>query len=577
MYQQSKYIYYQQKMRWKRFIREIPSVLQRAFLDPLVRSIMFIFIALILLLFFSLLFIIVDKLFRIELFHSVTTWIAMGTTFFLLIVLRGISKTVKTFHYTLFQYELLGILPMKWKDLYLCNLIERNVQPIMLTWLVLGLCSVSAVITLKLSWLLLLLWFLLYPIFIIQLFVVRDIIAVWLSAFFRLFNIKIIHHTRFSLGILVRRGLFFIFIATVFSFVISQFIFNMTSFLRDLSTLASVATHFLLTVENPLKWMSTALYTAALGEIPWLEIIYLYLVGFSLCVVLERSLFYLELKDILPLFYAVQPTNEYEERERTFFHNPVFEQNQIVQIIRKDLKYLWRDPVIMEQIYLAISYICMLIGFLLGLFLSSFEVEQYHQLVLELSLTFKWFIMFFLTFLLTSLIAGMIKQITSFDAEGRNMHLFRGAPMNMSLVVYSKLLLHFLVSFFAALICMTVCTVIFKLPFLYFILMLITFLSVAAVFSVIHVGATALFPRYDWEKREDIGKNYNASLFRLSEYFYIFILLFVFITEVILLKYVGFSLNPLMLISLMSGTTIFLSLVIVRTFIKIIDQKMKSW
>jgi len=506
-----------------------------------------------------------------------------------LYTLQGTGKTVKVLRYFLGDRELLGTLPLTWKQVYLANLLGRDLLYTAFIWLITGVIITTTVVTLGVSWQLILSWIITVPLFLIFIFVLRDCFAIVLAGLVEFLKIKKL--TFFSVCLtpvaLFKGWLTLFIIGASFTFVLSEIFTDASKLYNCIAEIFALMYEYMMYAgSNPLVWMGEALFYASLGRFMWLQKTFcLFLATAVVLLILERCLDYMECHKILP-FDVMSESYVVKTRVKKYYPlTPTFNLSRIKMlypvyfILRKDLIHLSRDPSICEQVFITISYVSIIVGILAGLWLAGIEVNIIDRIE-DFSSSFTilpWFIVIFITFMVTKFTADALKPITSIDAEGRNIDLLRNAPISIRSLAYSKMILHFSILSVFAIITGIVCFIILKLPLLFLPLTILFALCISGVLSVIHVGATVFCPRFDWQHKGEVGGNYKAYFFRFSECFFVFMLYYMFFTEFILLKYFEVPISPGLLMVLVGTTIILASFIFIYGFLRAINKKLDAW
>jgi len=196
---------------------------------------------------------------------------------------------------------------------------------------------------------------------------------------------------------------------------------------------------------------------------------------------------------------------------------------------------------------------------------------QNHNIVIS------FFIVIFFVYLIISITADIPELITSIDSEGRNIDLLRIAPINMGSVIYSKMILHFIMLSIIAMMTSVVFFLLLRLPLLYLLITILFVLCISSVFTVIRLGATVFHPRFDWQHNAEVGGNYKAYMFRISEYLYLFTIFNIFVIGFVLLKYLGVQMTFGLLTFLVVSIVSLVSFIFVYVYLHAIDKRLRTW
>jgi len=172
MYQIWSLIFYQQKIRWRRFINESPSFLKLVFSKKLYRL---FFVTLLILCLFMLAFVVFTFARDGERLSSeklVFFWaIYVGIIF--LYSLKGIGKAIRVLSHYPAEWPLITTLPMTWKNIYIAILLGRSLPHIIIIWLISGIIIGTYAVSVGSSWLLALIWIITIPFLLIIIFTVQ--------------------------------------------------------------------------------------------------------------------------------------------------------------------------------------------------------------------------------------------------------------------------------------------------------------------------------------------------------------------------------------------------------------------
>jgi len=382
-------------------------------------------------------------------------------------------------------------------------------------------------------------------------------------------------------------------LSAVLVFIIISMIFtNAQIMVNHIVTLVVWKYEILVTFPNPLVWVANALYYAALGDPQWIKMsLYLFFAASIMLVVLERSLNYLNNQGHLP-FDVSSRSDVAEIKVKRYHRTPLILALcrllpfPICPLLRKDLIQLPRDPAAREQCSFLAIFAAVVVGALFGFRLGG-DWSGWTVIIAEsISLLSKdfpqtqaltsWLIIPIISGYIIAIIFSGLEKSTGFDAEGRNIGFWRSAPIDLRSVAYGKMLLHFSMTVAIAIVTSVVCALVFKVPLTYLTVAVLAVLCICicGTLTVVRVGATILYPRFDWQHRGEMGGTYKASLFGIIESVYVVGLSYLLFSGLILIEYFGVSVPPGLLSLLVGAFFALASGGLIYIILRVISRKL---
>jgi hypothetical protein len=488
----------------------------------------------------------------------------------LLNALGGIREVSKGLRYYLGDKQLLGTFPITWKQIYLAKLLAHSGRQVTFIWILVGTGVLAAQITLVLPWQVVSSWLVAVLPFLIFVFALRDGLAVvWaglshllkkIAELLWLYLSPLAKFTGWVVLVILSAGVVFI-ISTIFT--------NMDIMADHIVALGAWTYKILVTTPNPLAWVANALCYAAAGDSQWIKMsLYLFFTAVTVSVVLERSLNYMDKRGYLPFDVSSGP-DVARSKVKKYHQIPlVLPLCRLLPfpfsvILRKDLMQLPRDPVAREHCSFIATVTAVFVGAGIGFWLSV-SVGDCTPIAKELIKALReefprtmafmsWFIIPIISgYIVAIILAGGMKKFVGFDAEGRNIGFWRSAPIKLRDIAYSKMFLSFVLAATIAMVTTTVGGFLFKTPLIYLTAAVFVVLCICGTLTVIHIGGTVLYPRFDWLHRGEVGGTYKAAFFNLLDSIYMVGLCYLLLTGLVLLENSGVLIS-LSLLSLLVG------------------------
>lgn len=566
----------EKKEKWRQFIQESPGFFQHAINHVLMKSLYFLgaLLSLFSLSFLGLYFYTKGAQFFSYEFHLHSLIFSFAAVF--IFIFRDISKSTYSIRYYAAYDRTLFVLPISWKNIYVSKMLERNLLTFFSLWLFIGLSFVSYMTITHFSFELFFTWLFVVPVFLIQLYIFKDIISLTIAVLFA-FTSQTIFSNR-TLNSLLKKWSIYIVLAVVLSYILSKYSFNFYEIISYLRNMLVKYANDLLFTENPLKWISETIYLAASGYFDLRSIANLSISTTFLFFILIATLRFLEKKKVLPIKISSN-SKRYLSNGRINQVTVFLSSHRMFLFMIKDLKYLIRDAILFERLQKLCSFmvitLCLCIGILLSNFKSLF-MSPYIKVLIEFSLVNKSILIFFVTFLFSSILAKLPKKITSLDSEGKNIYLLKSAPIHLKQVAYAKIALHLFLIFTFSFVFVVAISTLIKVPIIYVPLFSLTTLLMCLVITLINVGSTIIFPRFDWRNPEEIGNNQKAIIFRMTEYVYLFLLIYLILVIYLFFHYNNIAMQPQEYIYIICIVTILFSGMISIALFNIAKNKLNN-
>ncbi|WP_100374808.1 hypothetical protein [Bacillus sp. FJAT-45037] len=543
---------------WRNYHKELPSLIKSLIMN---RTLNLISIPIILSFFIGTLFLLTFSYFNAV---EVPTNFSLMLLFFLLFyfVFRDIKKTIESIRYSTINGELFYVLPMYWRKIYSSKLLERNILPFFCIWLTLLAVIVASIVLANFSAMLLLNWGLFLSITIGLIFILKDIIALILTYVITALSIKLLGIDNW-LKFIQKSFLYFFLPLVLLLFINHIFIdFEASSFItRIVDELGTYS----LALDTPYKWLHDELINSGKGSIDILNYLRLYIAALLLFYIRKTLLLIFEKRNILPFTDKKQHVEEFPLINILLKLLKPFYNISFYAFFRKDVIYLFRNKILLEK-FKTFYYLLLIVG---GTTTSILIVYGTNQIIISILLKIFYFsnslksiIVFVFATLLSSTISSFPKQITSFDAEGKNIYWLKSVPMQLTELAKAKITLHYSFINTISIIAVLILSMIAKIPIIYVLTILISVIFVNVVFSFINVGSTIIFPRFEWSFIDEIGNSLNAKLFRLIEYFFLTLLIYSLFLVFIIIKNLNLNLEEaemilILLLTIVVFTTIF--------------------
>lgn len=527
--------------------------------------------------------------------------------------LREIGGTIRGLRYYLGDKQLLGTFPITWKQIYLAKLLVHSGLHTALIWVVAGIIILAAVISLDLSWQVMLSWLLTVLLYLIFVFALRDCLAVMLAGLSHYQEEITAWFTgRCSLSfVTLLSWIFLVILHAGITFLICTLVTMVAIEVADVSIAYIIADwgsliyQYLLFIEhNPLIWLAEALFGSATGDFLWLEkTVYLLMVVAMMLIILERGLYCLEARRQLP-FDILSEVNVVKTKRYNQLPAIINQLCRLVPfsmsvILRKDLLQLKRDLAVSRFLSRAMSLAVVLAGVLVGIVIwfntTNWAKVHYEKWLLEFSQSIAGFaqmpflilgwLMLVITFGVVGCFSGGIKEaVTSFDAERHNIGFWRAAPVEIRYVAYSKMLLHFIISIILSIaVGIISCLILFQLipvfavSWFYLLIALSLAFCFSGVHAVVQIGATVLFPRFDWQHRGEVGGTFKSVLLECLDGFYVGTLCSVITMAILLPEYWGIVLSPVILSLLTVAIIGLTALLFICPILWAVNKKLSTW
>jgi hypothetical protein len=588
----------QKKLGWRRIGRELPEIF--GFLEEFSNRAVYVVAGFIVCLLLAIVFLLAVGILKLAgiFLHEAPLGIIQGllavvAALILLSALGEIGGVSKALRYYLGDKQLLGVFPITWKQIYLARLVSRSGQEVAFIWILVGAGVLAAQITLVFPWQVVSSWLVAVLPFLIFVFALRDCLAVVLAGLGHLLK-KIAGPLWLYLSPLVMftSWIVLVILSAGVCFIISTIFTNAEVMANHIVTLGAWTYEILVTTPNPLAWVANALCYAASGDPQWMKMsLYLFFTAVTVSVVLERSLNYLDNRGQLPFDVSSGP-DVAESKVKKYHRTPlILPLCRLLPfpfsvLLRKDLIQLPRDPVAREQCSFLAMLAAVVVGALIGFWLSG-AWARWTVTIEKLSSSFSkevpqtlalmhWLIIPLMSGCIVVTVLGGLGKITGFDADGRNIGFWRSAPIELRSVAYGKMLLHFSMAVAVAVVTSAVCVLVLKAPLTYLTaaVLVVLCICICGTLTVIHVGATILYPRFDWQHRGEVGGTYKAFLFGSLEIVYVVGLFYLMFAGLVLIEYFG-VLVPLSLLSLLVGAFfVFASYGLIYTILRVITKKL---
>lgn len=565
------FIMYEQIIKWRMFKKESPQFLQRILSNGMFTSLSFISIVFALFFFIFLFVFIYYK--RVHMFsfesHFPLLW---GILLIVYLILKDIGKCINYIQSIALYDKTIFTLPLCWKNIYRLKMIQLHLFGFLIIWAIIGLGFFSYAIMNPLSYHLLLVFITIVPVFFIQLFILTDTVSLMLTV---LFQRLLVIPNQGLYGLFKRWSIYFL-LSIIITFLFSRFSFHFMDIILFIKEKLWTVTNYLLYMENPIKWIFDVIYQAANGTLALYPILFLCLSTVFLYFTQALLLTILEKKNILPFINKTNQKKQVTSKKSSIYR--ILPNNKISILLMKDIRYLLRDPLLYSRIMMISSFIIILSGALLGLILANrnqtTNISIPFRIIHHLSIDYKYMLIFLITYIFSSVIAKLPNKITSFDAEGISINLLRSAPIPVTYVAYAKMFLHFMIIFPISLIFCFSLMFFIHMPISYFPLLFFVTMGACLVLTLINVGSTIMFPRFDWRHPEEIGNSQKAIIFRLLEYIYFSLLIYVVFFIYVFLRYLNRTLEPQTYIYMISTSMIFFSFIVSIALLKIAEKSL---